>query len=87
MVGPYGLEPQTSTVSRGRSSQLSYAPSTKYMILIIILIEFREKRVQRRSTSFIVPTAYSGASPTPNLQSTARLIFHQRVSEPAEPHG
>jgi hypothetical protein len=27
MVGPCGLEPQTSTVSRWRSSQLSYGPS------------------------------------------------------------
>jgi hypothetical protein len=26
MVGPCGLEPQTSTVSRWRSSQLSYGP-------------------------------------------------------------
>ena len=28
MVGPCGLEPQTSTVSRWRSSQLSYGPIT-----------------------------------------------------------
>ena len=27
MVGPCGLEPQTSTVSRWRSSQLSYGPT------------------------------------------------------------
>ena len=27
MVGPCGLEPQTSTVSRWRSSQLSYGPN------------------------------------------------------------
>jgi hypothetical protein len=27
LVGPCGLEPQTSTVSRWRSSQLSYGPT------------------------------------------------------------
>jgi hypothetical protein len=26
MVGPWGLEPQTSSVSRTRSNQLSYGP-------------------------------------------------------------
>ena len=29
MVGPCGLEPQTSTVSRWRSSQLSYGPTDR----------------------------------------------------------
>ena len=29
MVGPWGLEPQTSSVSRTRSNQLSYGPESK----------------------------------------------------------
>jgi hypothetical protein len=33
MVGPCGLEPQTSTVSRWRSSQLSYGPTDLFRIL------------------------------------------------------
>jgi hypothetical protein len=31
MVGPCGLEPQTSTVSRWRSSQLSYGPTDLFI--------------------------------------------------------
>ena len=43
MVGPCGLEPQTSTVSRWRSSQLSYGPSAAESIswTIRILPHFR----------------------------------------------
>ena len=33
MVGPCGLEPQTSTVSRWRSNQLSYGPELSALIL------------------------------------------------------
>ena len=32
MVGPCGLEPQTSSVSRKRSSQLSYGPSDENIL-------------------------------------------------------
>ena len=36
MVGPWGLEPQTSSVSRTRSNQLSYGPKSK--------LDYHEKR-------------------------------------------
>ena len=32
MVGPCGLEPQTSTVSRWRSNQLSYGPMLSFTL-------------------------------------------------------
>src|SRR5260370_12582682 len=32
MVGSWGLEPQTSTVSSSRSNQLTYAPTTPFIL-------------------------------------------------------
>ena len=40
MVGPWGLEPQTSSVSRTRSNQLSYGPKSK--------LDYHEKCAARR---------------------------------------
>jgi hypothetical protein len=35
MVGSWGLEPQTSTVSRWRSNQLSYEPTLRFLQTIM----------------------------------------------------
>src|SRR5271155_4542839 len=44
VVGPCGLEPQTSTVSRWRSSQLSYGPTDAESISYAALILSHSRR-------------------------------------------
>jgi integrase len=61
MVGPCGLEPQTSSVSRKRSSQLSYGPSDENILA--------QQHQAFRSTTTAEP--YASTSVTPCITSLA----------------
>jgi hypothetical protein len=61
MVGPCGLEPQTSSVSRKRSSQLSYGPSDENILA--------QQHQAFRSTTTAEP--YASTSVTPCITSFA----------------
>jgi hypothetical protein len=41
MVGSWGLEPQTSTVSRWRSNQLSYEPNVLKLLYAVYRVSVR----------------------------------------------